>query len=159
MAEEDSVLTRRFQAEHLAIRADIDRIRSAADSLGTVPAAEALVQVRQVHKLLLEEVEPHEEAEQEVLYPALDRLLGGADPTGPMSRAHVEISHQIRRLGQLLDEIGPQGPDNEDILELRRLLYGLAAVLRLHTVQEDESYLALGDGDPHPDSGDVKVPR
>jgi heavy metal translocating P-type ATPase len=159
MAEEDSVLTRRFQAEHLAIRAAIDRIRSAADSLGNVPAAEALVQVRQVHELLLEEVEPHEQAEQEVLYPALDRLLGGADPTGPMSRAHVEISHQIRRLGQLLDDIGSQGPDNEDVLELRRLLYGLAAVLTLHTVQEDESYLALGDADLHPDSGEVKVPR
>ena len=83
-----------------------------------------------------------------MLYPALDRFLGGSDPTGPMSRAHVEITHQIRRLGQLLDDIGPEGPDSEDISELRRLLYGLYAVLRLHTTQEDESYLSLADDTP-----------
>ena len=62
-----------------------------------------------------------------------------------MSRAHVEITHQIRRLGQLLDDIGPDGPDSEDISELRRLLYGLHAVLRLHTAQEEESYFSLAD--------------
>ena len=29
--------------------------------------------------------------------------------------------------------------------EIRRLLYGLHAILRLHTLQEEESYLSLGD--------------
>jgi iron-sulfur cluster repair protein YtfE (RIC family) len=143
--EQDAALTRRFQGEHLAIRADLDRLRAAADGLGRLDPAQAISQVRQVHQLLVEEVQPHEQAEQEVLYPALDRLLGGSDPTGPMSRAHVEITHQIRRLGQLLDDIGPDGPDSEDIGELRRLLYGLHAVLRLHTAQEEESYLSLAD--------------
>ena len=28
---------------------------------------------------------------------------------------------------------------------LRAVLYGLHAILRLHTVQEDETYLSLGD--------------
>jgi heavy metal translocating P-type ATPase len=146
--EQDTALTRRFQGEHLAIRADLDRLRAAADDLGRVDPALAIAQVRQVHHLLTEEVQPHEQAEQEVLYPALDRLLGGADPTGPMSRAHVEINHQIRRLGQLLDDIGPDGPDSEDISERRRLLYGLHAVLRLHTAQEEESYFSLADDIP-----------
>jgi heavy metal translocating P-type ATPase len=144
LAEEDSVLTRRFQAEHLAIWPDIDRIRLAADCLGIGEPSEAMAQVRQVHELLVEEIQPHEEAEEEILYPALNRVLGGNDPTGPMSRAHTEIAHQIRRLGQLLDDIGPDGPDNEDLAELRGLLYGLYAVLRLHTSQEEESYLSLG---------------
>jgi hypothetical protein len=62
-----------------------------------------------------------------------------------MSRGHVEIAHQIRRLGQILDDIGAEGPDDDDIVELRRLLYGLHAILRLHTVQEEESYLSLSD--------------
>jgi hypothetical protein len=34
-------------------------------------------------------------------------------------------------------------PDGQQVLELRRLLYGLYAVLRLHFAQEDESYLSL----------------
>jgi heavy metal translocating P-type ATPase len=146
--EKDAALTRRFQAEHLAIRSDIDRIRAAADSLDRLNPAQAVSEIRKAHQLLIEEVQPHEQAEEEVLYPALDRFLGGSDPTGPMSRAHVEITHQIRRLGQLLDDIGPEGPDSEDISELRRLLYGLHAVLHLHTTQEDESYLSLADDTP-----------
>ncbi|HAM02436.1 MAG TPA: heavy metal translocating P-type ATPase [Acidimicrobiaceae bacterium] len=145
LAQQDAAITRRFQAEHRVIRSDIDHLRTAADCLGTVDPKEAIEQVRQVHRLLVEEIGPHEEAEQDVLYPALERLIGGSDPTGPMSKAHVEIAHQTRRLGQLLDDIGADGLDDEDIAELRRLLYGLHAVLRLHTAQEDESYLSLGE--------------
>ncbi len=148
LARFDAAIARRFQSEHLALRRDIDRLRTAADCLGNVDPGKAMDQVRQVHRLLVEEIGPHEEAEQDVLYPALDRLIGGSDPTGPMSRAHVEIAHQTRRLGELLDDIGADGPDDEDLSELRRLLYGLHAVLRLHTAQEDESYLSLSDDEP-----------
>jgi hypothetical protein len=62
-----------------------------------------------------------------------------------MSRAHAEIAHQTRRLGQLLDDIGPSQPDAADLADLRAQLYGLHAILRLHTAQEDENYLSLGD--------------
>jgi iron-sulfur cluster repair protein YtfE (RIC family) len=145
LAETDSVLTRRFQDEHLAIRADIDRIREVADALGTLDQAEAIQRVREVHHMLIEEVQPHEEAEEQVLYPALGRFLGGSDPMGTMSRAHIEIVHQIRRLGQVIDDIGPGGIDDIDLTELRSMLYGLYAILKLHTAQEDESYLSLAD--------------
>jgi hypothetical protein len=89
---------------------------------------------------------PHEEAEQAVLYPALDRAIGGSDPTGPMTRGHAEISHRIRRLGRLLNELGDQTPTEVEIADLVALLYGLHAILALHTAQEEESYLSLGDG-------------
>lgn len=145
LAEADNEVTRRFQTEHVAVWAAINRIRAVADSLGALDPATSLTSIREVHRLLVEQIQPHEEAEQQILYPALERLLGGNDPTGPMSRAHVEITHQIRRLGHLLDEIGPEGPDDEEAPELRGLLYGLYAILRLHTMQEEESYLSLGD--------------
>ena len=66
-------------------------------------------------------------------------------PSGTMSRAHAEIHHAITRLSRLLDDIGPDGPDEDDIIELRRLLYGLHAILRLHTAQEEEGYLSRAD--------------
>ena len=62
-----------------------------------------------------------------------------------MGRTHAEIAHQTRRLGQLIDDIGATEPDAADIAYLRALLYGLHAILGLHTAQEDESYLSLGD--------------
>jgi len=145
LAAEDAALTRRFRGEHEAIRAAIDQLRVAADALGLSSPAEAMGQVRRVRQVLVEQIEPHERAEERELYPALDRLLGGSDPTAIMSRAHAEIAHQIRRFGQLVDDIGLAEPDDADLADLRGLLYGLHAILRLHTAQEDESYLWIGD--------------
>jgi hypothetical protein len=144
---EDAVLTRRFSAEHAVLRPDLARIRAVADALDSTRPAESLAMVREVHRFLVEELGPHEEAEDATLYPVLARILGGTDPTGTMSRAHVEIAHLIRRVGRVLDDIGADGPDDDDIMELRRLLYGLHAILQLHFAQEDEGYLSLVDDD------------
>jgi heavy metal translocating P-type ATPase len=149
---EDARLAQRFSAEHIAIRADLEEIRRAADALGTGSADAAISEVRKVHGLLVDEVLPHEQAEDEALYPELAKVLGGSDPLAPMSRAHAEIAHLIRRLGALLDEIDPVEPDDADLIELRRILYGLHAILQLHTAQEDENYLSLAETD---DSEDV----
>jgi heavy metal translocating P-type ATPase len=145
LAASDAALTGRFACEHQAIWADIEQLRAAADDLAALSPAEAMGRIRQVHRLLAEEVGPHEQAEQDQLYPAMDRLLGSRHATAAMSRAHAEIAHQIRRLGQLIDDVGPGQPDAADVADLRALLYGLHAILRLHTAQEDETYLSLGD--------------
>ncbi len=139
----DAALTRRFQSEHEAIRADLEELRAAADSLGFIAPDDAIARVRDVHQTLVTEVVPHEHAEEHELYPALDRVLGTHEATATMSRGHVEIAHQVRRLSQLLDDIGNGPPDDADVSDLRGLLYGLHAILRLHTTQEDESYLSL----------------
>ena len=62
-----------------------------------------------------------------------------------MSRAHAEIAYQIARLGRLIADIADRASGEADIADLRGTLYGLYAILRLHTVQEDEAYLSLGD--------------
>jgi heavy metal translocating P-type ATPase len=138
----DTDLTERFRAEHRMIRADVEQLRVAAQTLAEPGAMD---RVHSVNDLLTREVWPHEHAEESVLYPALNRVLGGSDPTAPMSRAHAEIAVQISRLGRLIDDIGDRTPDEADLADLRGILYGLHAILRLHTVQEDETYLSLGD--------------
>ena len=73
-------------------------------------------------------------------------MLGGADPTAPMSRARTPRSPtRSRGSAWRTDDIGDREPDASQIAELRSTLYGLHAILRLHTVQEDETYLSLGD--------------
>jgi hypothetical protein len=51
------------------------------------------------------------------------------------------------RTGFVRSAVGvvPVDGDDADITDLRDILYGLHAILRLHTVQEDEAYLSLGD--------------
>jgi heavy metal translocating P-type ATPase len=145
----DAAITRRFRAEHQVIRADIEQLRAAADALAAEPRA-AMTRVRQAHAVLTGEIWPHENAEEADLYPAVNRLLGGTDPTAAMSRAHAEIAYQIARLGRLIDEIGDRAPDEADVADLRATLYGLYAILRLHTAQEDEAYLSLGEEEAAP---------
>ena len=59
------------------------------------------------------------------------------------SRTHAEIEHQIRRLRRLIDDIGDTAPTPDDVIELRGLLYGLYAVLKLHNSQEEEGAFSL----------------
>jgi len=141
----DAALAQRFRADHVRLRDDIDRIRDVADAIGNAPAADVLDMARDLHRMLVEDIAPHEVAEDTELYPVLARVLGGADPTGVMSRAHVEILHLIRRLGWLLEDVGHADADEADLVELRRLLYGLHAILLLHNAQEEEGYLSLAD--------------
>ena len=142
---EEAALARRFSAEHRTLRPDLARIRDVADHLDAGRPAESIARLRDVQRFLVEELDPHEQAEDHDLYPVLARVLGGNDPTATMSRAHVEIGHLIRRIGSVIDDLDPDGPDNDDIIELRRLLYGLHAILQLHFAQEDEGYLSLAD--------------
>jgi hypothetical protein len=60
-----------------------------------------------------------------------------------MHRAHIEIERLIGRLGAHAQTIQGNGPDPLDMADLRSILYGLDAILRLHFTQEDESYVAL----------------
>jgi hypothetical protein len=144
LTDADAALTRRFRREHEFIRADIEQLRTAADALTVEPPA-AMARIRQAYAVLTGEIWPHENAEEADLYPAVNRLLGGNDPTAAMSRAHAEIAYQIARLGRLITEVGDRVPDEADVADLRATLYGLYAILRLHTVQEDEAFLSLGE--------------
>src|ERR1039457_4179010 len=86
LAAADAALTTRFQAEHESIRVSIERLRPPADDLGSLSPATAMSQIRSVHRLLTQEIGPHEEAEETELYPALNRLLGGSAATATMRR-------------------------------------------------------------------------
>ncbi len=145
---DDADLGRRFQAEHDALAAGLRRIRPLADDVDRVPAGEAVERLADLRVFLDEQLLPHELAEDRDLYPAVARVLGGQDPTAPMSRMHIEIAHLIGLYGRLLDGLGPGGPDEDDGRELRRVLYSLDAVLRLHMAQEEQEYLSLADSAP-----------
>jgi heavy metal translocating P-type ATPase len=138
-------LGQRFRAEHQELVGLLDRVRDVADRIGRLSPPLALAEVTAVHRFLVERLLPHEEAEDRLLYPLVAELLGGEDPTAPMSRAHAEIAHLTRLLGGVLADLGPAGPEAEDLTDLRRILYGIHAILRLHFAQEEEAYLSLLD--------------
>ena len=141
-------LTDRFRAEHEELLPLVDGIRDVADRLDTVDGNAALAEVKRVHDFLVERLLPHEDAEEHSFYPQIAKLVGGEDPTATMSRGHAEIAHQARMLGRLLDEATQYGPELVDLVDARRILYGLHAILRLHFAQEEEAYMSLVESQP-----------
>jgi iron-sulfur cluster repair protein YtfE (RIC family) len=140
----------RFRAEHREFAPELQRIRTVADRLGTLPAVEMRRELDQVRAFLLERLPEHEEEEETVVYPVVAQLMGGEDPMGSMARAHLEISHLGRLYQQLLADLPADGPGPEDLMDLRRVMYGLHAILRLHFAQEEEAYSWLASGDEEP---------
>ncbi|MBC6462218.1 heavy metal translocating P-type ATPase [Actinomadura sp. HBU206391] len=136
-------LLRRFDQEHAWLRPSLENIRATADALADSPGPTALRRLREIHRFLIDDVMPHEHAEEVRLYPAVERALGSPEVTTTMSRAHAEIERLVRRLGTHLELARDDGPSPDQLDDLRACLYGLHAVLVLHFTQEEEAYFSL----------------
>ncbi len=130
----------RFREEHREFMPWLARIRSLADRLDALGADEARSELAEIRWFLTERLVRHEEEEEAAVYPVVSRLMGGEDPMGTMARAHLEIEHLSRVYVHLLENLAPEGLDPDDLVDLRRVLYGLHAILRLHFAQEEEAY-------------------
>jgi heavy metal translocating P-type ATPase len=137
----DAAVLARLRTEHRAVRPIVEQVRGVADGLTTNDSD--LTPVRALLGRLESEVLPHERAEEELLTPVVARALGGLDPTGAMSRSHAEIEHQVGRLQRMLADLADEPAEADDVVDLRRLLYGLYAVLRLHNAQEEEGVFSM----------------
>jgi hemerythrin-like domain-containing protein len=141
MAPEDIALVLTLREHHDAVLPDVEHIRAVADALSTDDVD--LEPARRLLERLETTLVPHEREDEQLLVPLVSRALGGTDATAALSRTHAEIEHQVGRLRRLLANTDPGATDEEDVVELRRLLYGLYAVLRLHNAQEEEGAFAL----------------
>ena len=129
-------LTQPLRDEHLALRPELSALRLAADAVGTEALGEHLDRAL---RLLVRHMYPHMAAEEEVLYPAIDRIVGSS-ATATMRHDHDEIRRQSARLEAAAGE-ADAGQD----AELRSTLYGLDAIIRLHLAKEEELYYPLLD--------------
>ena len=136
----DVALGQDLRVQHAASLAVVEEIRAVADRLTTQDAD--VTAARRLLDRLRTELLVHERADEEQLVPMVARALGpGA--TYALTRTHAEIEHQVARLARLLDDVPDDQAQREDLVELRRLLYGLYGVLRLHNAQEDETAFSL----------------
>ncbi len=133
-------ISERLQAEHQALQPLLDRIRTLAERLDALPEPDARKELCEVDRLLREDVLPHEQREEADLYPKVAGLMGGRDPMAAMSRTHREIIHLVGVYGRLVEDWPGEGPDSMLIGDLRRVLFSLEAILRLHLAQEDEIF-------------------
>jgi soluble P-type ATPase len=135
--------TRALYEQHRAVRPIVEQARTVADALSTTDCSRPAIEpVRDLLDQLENQLLPHEHAEEAQLLPIVAKTVGGADPTGALSRTHGEIEHYVSRLRRILTDL-ESTVEPEDIVEIRRMLYGLHAILRLHNAQEEEGVFSL----------------
>ena len=148
VSEESATVARRHLSDHIVVQLTVERVRAVADALGEpgsdVDAARALVDELRTDLLR------HERAEERELLPIMSKAMGGSGALVGLSRTHAEIEHQVLALDRLVESMPPGVPDVDDILDLRRRLYGLYGVLRLHNAQEEEELYSLLDREGGP---------
>ncbi|MFZ0624900.1 MAG: heavy metal translocating P-type ATPase [Acidimicrobiia bacterium] len=136
-------LSARLRAEHDELIPRLSSIQDTADLLDTMTSGESVAALRSIEAFLVEEVLPHESEDEKVIYPQLSMVLPGDDPMATMSRTHREIFHLVDLYQRQLADMSDKGPDPADLVDLRRLLYSIHAILRLHFDQEEELYFTL----------------
>jgi hypothetical protein len=131
-----------LRSEHRVLIPRVDEFRELADCLDEIPPADLRSRLAHIRESLVD-ILAHERADEHEVYRTLAATLGGDDPLAAMSRTHQEIFHLARVLERLVAGIPPEGPDPEDLVDVRRTLYALHTVLRLNMAQEDQLYLSL----------------
>lgn len=133
-----NALTQPLRDEHKELIPHIERILEVANSIPESPGAQIRDGVNEVYEFLAYHLLPHAQAEDVALYPTVQKVLGSPDATSTMSRDHVEVGRYIEELARLRQDVSPQ-----DFKALRRVLYGLYALVKVHFAKEEEVYLPI----------------
>lgn len=139
-------VTQPLRDEHHAMHQHIAVIRRVADQVSDVPGPEVAAGVEEVHAFLSAELGPHARAEEAVLYPTVAEALGSVNATATMVADHVRLRGMTVELDGLRRRLAtgkPLPPD--DVTALRRILYGLHALVTVHLMKEEEVYLPILD--------------
>jgi heavy metal translocating P-type ATPase len=133
----------KLKEEHVRLLPIIDRLGWLADQAGSLPAPVMRDELVSLNASLRSRILPHESSDDAELYPRVARLIGGEDPMASMSSTHREIYRLSRILDRLSNARTGEGGEGPSMHELRRTLYALDAILRLHFAQEEEIYHGL----------------
>lgn len=126
-----------FLEEHARLRVQAERLREVGDMVGEVSPGRLKAEVDGVNGFLSHQLLPHVSVEERVLYPAIARAEGLRESAEIMRRDHAEMAGLARELSALREGLsGETGP--EEAKELRRVLYGLYAILKLHMGKEEQ---------------------
>lgn len=129
---------------HAELLPHVDELRLLADELAGLTGD--LVRERLGERLAFidEQLIPHMEMAERTLYPELDQLLGDPRAMAPMRREHQEMRRLLDEIRRMREQL-PDGPISvRDELVLRRVLYRLFVMMRIHLFEE-ERYLAIID--------------
>ncbi|MHB8684696.1 MAG: hemerythrin domain-containing protein [Dehalococcoidia bacterium] len=137
--------TQPLRDEHRELLPHVESLRAAADSVGEASMEDLRRAVDAAYDFLSGHLIPHAQAEESALYPVVGRVLGAREATATMIRDHVEVGQLSGELGALRARLTGDALGDAQAKALRRVLYGLYALLKVHFAKEEEVYLPILD--------------
>lgn len=138
-------LTQPLRDEHEELLPHLEHILGLADVIAAGANPTLVERVGKIHGFLADDLLHHADVEEEALYPVVAGVMGAPEATATMSRDHVEIGRLVEELRVVKDQLVDGSISHRQANELRRLLYGLHAIVKLHFRKEEEVYLPLLD--------------
>ncbi|PWB51364.1 MAG: hypothetical protein C3F13_13025 [Anaerolineales bacterium] len=146
-----TTLTQPLRDEHKELFPHIESLKLAGLSVHGVLSQASLDLIDESYEFLSAHLLPHAQAEEAALYPAVQKVMGSPYATATMSHDHVEVEQLTRELGAIRDQVSATEIGAGQANELKRILYGLYTLVKVHFAKEEEVYLPLLDENLTPD--------
>jgi hemerythrin-like domain-containing protein len=86
-----AALSQPLRDEHGELKSRIEILRTVADAIGSAPLESVREGVGEAYTFLMQHLIPHAQAEEQVVYPTVGKLLSALEATDTMSRDHLEV--------------------------------------------------------------------
>jgi len=146
MTPTEALPTEPIRAEHRELLPHLEHLDSAALHLSTWDQETAASRLPQYVGFLSGHLIPHAVAEEEHLYPIIDRIAGSAAATATMRADHAEITSRVDAFAATVEQSLASWDDGAHRGDLAHQLSGLAAIVGLHFAEEEDVLLPMLDG-------------
>ncbi len=138
-------LTQPLREEHKELFPQVEGLRLAGDAVNESLTSSAHAKIEEAYHFLTHQLIPHAEAEEKALYPMVQKVMGAPQATATMSCDHLEVKRLTEELESLRVHRSLLTITTIQAQAMRRVLYGLYALVKVHFAKEEEVYLPLLD--------------
>lgn len=146
-----TTLTQPLRDEHKELFPHIESLKLAGMAVHGTLSQPSLDLIDEAYTFLATHLLPHAHAEEAALYPVVQKVMGTPYGTATMSRDHVEVEALTQELALLRSQVSATEIGVKQANELKRVLYGLYTLVRVHFAKEEEVYLPLLDANLTPE--------
>ena len=147
-------LPRVAHEHHERLLQDVDRMPETGDLLMTGDGVAVRRAAHDTSAFLTGTLIPHVDAAERSLYPELERMLQNRHSMAPMRREHAELRRLVGDFARLTELLDPGSIPVGKRLAIRRVLFQLYALLKIH-LAEEEAYLRVVDKGVSDDVADL----
>jgi hemerythrin-like domain-containing protein len=120
----------------------VDQMPGIGDQLLSAGAEDVRRSVDALSEFLTGTLVPHVDAAEKTLYPELERMFQNRHSMAPMRREHEEVRRLVADFARLTTEFDTGQVTIGKSLALRRVIFQLYALLKIH-LAEEEAYLRI----------------